>query len=157
MIIRDLRILPLLDITGITENQLSRINREYVDHHETREGKHTTHMLPSDDYVVVVVLPADAERMARFDAQAEMLPRGEHHGPVGTLARVFIHHSPRLRQVRATLNLPLVGPCFHDLLVRHHRHLDPVDLCYGLAATDVHAYQVAAFCGCVTFFGKFWW
>ena len=44
MINRDLRILPLLDITGITENQLSRINREYVDHHETREGKHTTHM-----------------------------------------------------------------------------------------------------------------
>ena len=86
MIIRDLHILPLLDITGITENQLSRINSEYVDHYETREGKHTTHMLPSDDYVVEVVLPAAAERVTRFDAQVEMLPRGEHDGPVVTWA-----------------------------------------------------------------------
>ena len=84
MIIRDLHVLPLLDITGITENQLSRINREYVDHHETREGKHTTHMLPSDDYVVEVVLPA-AERVTRQDTQAEMLTCDEHHGPIGTL------------------------------------------------------------------------
>ena len=69
MITRDLHVLPLLDITGITENQLSRINREYVDHHKTREGKHTTHMLPSDEDVVEVVLPV-AERVTRFDTQS---------------------------------------------------------------------------------------
>ena len=72
-------------LLGLQKINSSRINSDYVDHHKTREGKHTTHMLPSDDYVVEVVLPAAAERVTRFDAQVEMLPCDEHHGPIGTL------------------------------------------------------------------------
>ena len=85
MIIRDLHVLPLLDIMGLQKINLSRINNDYVDHHKAREGKHTTHMLPSDDYVVEVVLPAAAERVTRFDTQAEMLTCDEHHSSIGIL------------------------------------------------------------------------
>ena len=56
-------------LRGLQKINLSRINSDYVDHHKTREGKHTTHMLPSDEDVVEVVLPV-AERVTRFDTQS---------------------------------------------------------------------------------------
>ena len=64
-------------LRGLQKISLSRINSDYVDHHETREGKHTTHMLPSEDNVVEAVLPV-AERETRSNTQSR--------------AGVFTHH-----------------------------------------------------------------